>query len=59
METNESELMESKNFTICVEYNSMLFMDFIDADEMVVVERPWLSVVNALPGAMERRVYGS
>jgi len=37
----------------------MLFMDFIADDEMVVVEQPWMDIVNTLPDALERRIYGA
>ena len=50
---------DSNNFTICLRYNAMLFMDFIGTNEMVVVEQPWLSVVANLPDALERKVYGN
>jgi hypothetical protein len=36
----------------------MLYLDFMSADEMVVVEQPWLSVVAGFPEALQRRVYG-
>jgi hypothetical protein len=49
---------ESRNCTICLRYNSMLYLDFRSADEMVVVEQPWLSVVAGFPEALRRRVYG-
>lgn len=49
----------SGNFTICLRYGNMLFMDFIDDNEMVVVEQPWMDIVNALPDTLERRVYGA
>ena len=49
---------ESRNCTICLRYNSMLYLDFMSADEMVVVEQPWLSVVAGFPEALQRRVYG-
>jgi len=50
---------KSGNFTICLRYGNMLFMDFIADNEMVVVEQPWMDIVNALPDALERRVYGA
>lgn len=45
--------------TICLRYNSMLHMDFIDANEMVIVEQPWLNVIATFPPALERKLYGS
>ena len=47
------------NCTICLRYNSMLYMDFIAKNEMLVVEQPWLNVVASFPEALERRVYGT
>ena len=49
---------QSGNFTICLRYSSMIFMDFVAENEMVVVEQPWMNVVSALPDALERKVYG-
>lgn len=49
----------SGNFTICLRYGNMLFMDFIADNEMIVVEQPWMDIVNALPDNVERRVYGA
>lgn len=49
----------SGNFTICLRYGNMLFMDFIADNEMIVVEQPWMDIVNALPESVERRVYGA
>lgn len=46
------------NFTLCLRYSGVLFLDFCGEDEMVVVERPWRNVVADLPEALERRVYG-
>lgn len=45
--------------TLCLRYNSMLYMDCIDQNEMVVVEQPWLNVVATFPDALQRRVYGT
>lgn len=58
-ETEVSPIEDSKNCTICLRYNSMLHMDFIANNEMLVVEQPWLDVVAAFPAALERKVYGN
>ena len=50
---------ETNNCTICLRYNSMLYMDFIARNEMLVVEQPWLSVVASFPEALERKIYGT
>lgn len=45
--------------TLCLRYNSMIFIDFIDDDELVVVEQPWLNVVATFPDALQRKIYGT
>eukprot|EP00547_Thalassionema_nitzschioides_P004694 CAMPEP_0194217950 /NCGR_PEP_ID=MMETSP0156-20130528/22581_1 /TAXON_ID=33649 /ORGANISM="Thalassionema nitzschioides, Strain L26-B" /LENGTH=948 /DNA_ID=CAMNT_0038947129 /DNA_START=26 /DNA_END=2872 /DNA_ORIENTATION=- len=47
------------NCTICMRYNSIIHNDFISDEEMVIVEQPWLSVFATLPGALERKVFGT
>lgn len=44
---------------LCLRYNSMLYLGYVESDEMLVVEQPWLSVVATFPEALQRRVYGS
>lgn len=44
---------------ICLRYNSVLHMDFIAADEMVIIEQPWVNVIATFPAAMERKLYGT
>jgi hypothetical protein len=34
-------------------------MDFIDKNEMVIIEQPWLDIVATFPDALQRTVYGS
>ena len=66
-DANESKAIEdemskdetNRNFTICLRYSGIIFQDFLDSNEMVVVEQPWLSIVNTLPDALERQRYGS
>jgi len=47
------------NFTICLRYCEILFQDFVGENEMVIVEEPWMSILEELPDALERRVYGT
>jgi U3 small nucleolar RNA-associated protein 4 len=47
------------NFTVCLQYCEIQFQDFIAEDEMVVVEQPWMSILEELPDALERRAYGT
>eukprot|EP00571_Detonula_confervacea_P004590 CAMPEP_0172328756 /NCGR_PEP_ID=MMETSP1058-20130122/60518_1 /TAXON_ID=83371 /ORGANISM="Detonula confervacea, Strain CCMP 353" /LENGTH=1426 /DNA_ID=CAMNT_0013045885 /DNA_START=107 /DNA_END=4387 /DNA_ORIENTATION=+ len=49
----------STNFTICLRYSEMLFQDFISENEMIIVEEPWTSILDELPDALARRVYGT
>ena len=58
---SEGNETESQRFTctLCLRYNSMLFMAFISGDELVVVEQPWLNVVATFPEALQRKVYGT
>mmetsp|Transcript_27168 Transcript_27168/g.38932 ORF Transcript_27168/g.38932 Transcript_27168/m.38932 type:complete len:852 (-) Transcript_27168:123-2678(-) len=49
----------NKNYTICVKYDSVLHLEFFKENELVIVEQPWLTVVNSLPDPLERRIYGS
>ena len=58
--TDESMKSEiSASCTMCLRYNSMLFMNCIHENEMVVVEQPWLNVVATFPGALKRKLYGT
>ena len=45
--------------TLCLRYNSMLGMDFVSENEMVIVEQPWLNVVATFPEALQRKLYAS
>ena len=49
----------NKNFTVCLRYTGIIFMDFLGEDELLIVEQPWLGVVSSLPNALERRRYGA
>lgn len=49
----------SRNCSICLQYNGMLYLNFVGQREMVVVEQPWLEVVETFPDAIQRRIYGT
>lgn len=49
---------EARNCTVCLNFNSIIHLDFLSDDEMVVVEQPWLRVISTFPEAVQRRVYG-
>jgi hypothetical protein len=59
MDERANNVEECSQCTICLRYNSMLFMDFVDVNELLVVEQPWLSIVATFPEALHRRVYGT
>jgi len=44
---------------ICLRYNSILHMDFVGENEMVIVEQPWLNVIATFPAPLERKIYAS
>lgn len=56
---NSTSDKENRNFTTCLRYSGMIFLEFLDENELVVVEQPWLGIVNSLPDALERQRYGS
>lgn len=39
-------------------YRPLSFVDFLDANELLVVETPWLKVLSRLPDALHRHKYG-
>mmetsp|Transcript_27977 Transcript_27977/g.34039 ORF Transcript_27977/g.34039 Transcript_27977/m.34039 type:complete len:373 (-) Transcript_27977:455-1573(-) len=51
-------MTKNNNFTICLRYNGMLFLDYMSETEMVIVQQPWLQVVDSFPDALERKIYG-
>ena len=50
---------QSTNMCVCLRYNEILFQDFISENEMVIVEEPWKSILEELPDALARKVYGT
>lgn len=55
----ENSKQGNPNFTTCLRFSGMIFLEFLDENEMVIVEQPWLGIVNSLPDALERQRYGS
>lgn len=47
------------NFRIVDRYRPILHLDFLDSNAMVVVERPWLQVMESFPGMLHRNRYGT
>ena len=50
---------DNKNLTICMRYVGMLFMDFLDSNELVIVEQPWVDIAKSLPRSLQRKLYGT
>jgi hypothetical protein len=47
------------NFKLIKRYQPLLFLDFADDGTMVVVERPWLAIMQTFPPPLHRKKYGS
>lgn len=58
-EKSTEEMAAESTASLCFLYNSMLYLDFVDQSEMVIVEQPWISILETLPAALARRVYGT
>ena len=39
-------------------YSPVLAVDYLAADNLVVVERPWLQLLAAMGGTMQRKRFG-
>ena len=50
---------QPKNFTVLTHYRPLIFVDFLDGGEMIVVERPLVDVMSAMPPAFFKPKYGS
>ena len=55
----EKQSLSNENFRIVDRYRPILHLDFIDSNTMVVVERPWLQVMESFPGVLNRPRYGT
>jgi len=53
------KMPDLRNLTISLHFTGIIFMDFLSKDELVVVEQPWVDILNSLPDALERKRYGS
>jgi len=49
----------AQNFEFVSKYKPVLFMDFISDKEMLVVEAPWLKIMQKFPDMLYRPKYGS
>ena len=51
----EERIFGEKDFRFVRRFQPMLFMGFVGPDEMVVVERPWVQVMDRMPEALDRK----
>lgn len=58
-DNQDSERMDDRNFQITRKYQPMLLLDFIDGEEMVIVERPFFTMASSLPPSYYRPRYGT
>ena len=50
---------QSKNFKITNRFSSILFMDYIDTDTLLVVENDWNKILKRFPESVYKPSYGS
>ncbi|KAJ2358347.1 U3 small nucleolar RNA-associated protein [Coemansia sp. RSA 2618] len=50
---------EPHNFRMTERYQNLMHASFVDANTMIVLERPWIDIASALPAAFHRHKYGS
>ncbi|KAJ2129567.1 U3 small nucleolar RNA-associated protein, partial [Coemansia sp. RSA 921] len=48
---------EPHNFRMTERYQNLMHASFVDANTMVVLERPWIDVASALPAAFHRHKF--
>ena len=57
--SDEDIAADRRSCTVCSHYKNMLYTEFLGPKEMIVVEQPWLDVVETFPAALQRRIYGA
>ncbi|OUM69505.1 hypothetical protein PIROE2DRAFT_38084, partial [Piromyces sp. E2] len=59
-EKNEfKKLKQNYHFSVITRYKQVMFMDYINDSESVIVERPWFSILEKLPQSFYRHKYGT
>jgi len=59
-EKNEfKKLKQNYHFSVLTRYKQVMFMDYINDKESVIVERPWFSILEKLPQNFYRHKYGT
>lgn len=54
----KEEVVRSADGKIIDDFKPIVFMDFLNPKEMVIVEMPWLKILAKLPDALHRQPYG-
>jgi len=59
-EKNEfKKLKQNYHFSVVTRYKQVMFMDYVNENESVIVERPWFSILEKLPQNFYRHKYGT
>lgn len=48
----------NSNFRMIRDFSSVVLLDFLGENELLVLENPWESVKESLPDVLERKQYG-
>jgi len=58
-ESDADDGVENRNFAITLQYRPVIFADFLGPRELVVVEEPWLKIMQRLPDPIFRQRFGT
>ena len=56
---NEGESISSRNFSVLKAYRSLVLITLLNDKEMVVIENPWVRVLENLPSTLSRKRFGT
>lgn len=48
----------ASNFRMIRDFSSVVLLDFLGENELLVLENPWESVKESLPDVIDRKQYG-
>jgi hypothetical protein len=54
-----NSVLTEKNFRLITKYQPLMFAGFNEPHSLVVVERPWLAILDSLPPVFARRRFGT
>lgn len=57
--SDPKQRQDGSQLALCLRYTSMLCLDYVEPNELLVVEQPWLSCVANFGESLHRKVYGS